>query len=104
MGGELMAWKPRTWADDHAGEPPPCECGRTVPADMLVNVSGVAALKRTDLPRARPQPSLQDAAGVPKYLCDGCRERIIRERGITRAEFAAAIGAPAAVVEKLEAR
>ncbi len=65
-------------------------CGRRVAADML-----------TDCGPAR-------AAGVAgvdvDWACDGCRERWWREGTVDRAAFYGALGAPAALRERLAAQ
>lgn len=65
-----------------------CSCGRTVNADMLVDV------------RSLP-PGIR---GASEWLCDACRETLFREQKVTRAAFYAALGAPAAVLARVAQR
>ena len=69
-----------------------CDCGRETNVDMLVDLRG--------LPR-----ELREALGVRgTAACDGCRERWFAEGRISRADFVAALGAPAALVARLAGR
>lgn len=66
-----------------------CDCGRTVGADVLVDVTAFT-------PAEKPR-----YAQGATYLCDACTERMIRERRVSREEFFRRLGAPAAVLEKI---
>lgn len=82
-----MGWRARTRRDEsEAPATQACACGRVVPTDMLVDVRALPAALR---------------AGRT-YLCDGCRERLLRSGQITRVDFARALGAPEHVLTKLE--
>jgi hypothetical protein len=83
-----MTWKPQTLRDRsaaHSGnEKTRCRCGRTTQADMMVYIP----------------PALQASLQVPPYLCDGCRERYVRDGRLTKRAWLEAVGAPADVLDR----
>lgn len=94
-------WNPPTRLDEvraagevRAGENPTvtCACGRRVAADMLVDVRALPSQARAVLPH------------TATHACDGCTSRIQRVAGMSRAEFAQLLGAPADHVAALAAR
>lgn len=121
-----MKWRPPTWADDvreraHPNReyavvrepgvgyvrmldreidvyPPPCCARRRIAADVLVYV-GTLPAPVLDLVRGR-FPHLASIADGDLYLCDGCRETLVREQVITREGMARGFGAPADIVAK----
>jgi len=64
-----------------------CGCGRVTNANMMLDV------------RALP-PAVR---GNREYICDGCRERWIREGRISREALYQAIGAPAEAIARVRA-
>ena len=77
---------PATPVDRRAGEGPPRCCERDViAADMLVWVGG---LSEDALARVRAAiPRLVEAPVEELYLCDGCRERLLRRGVLTPEEL-----------------
>lgn len=65
------------------------ECGRKTNADMLMDTRTLSAAHRLTL-------KLRGA-----FACDGCRERWIRERHITRDALYLALGAPADIITRI---
>lgn len=109
-----MTWKPRTLADVAQEEPVAGIQART----LTVGAEADQAAEGED-PRGRPcchrrvRPSLLvDVTGLPpglvsggvRFLCDVCRERLIRSGAIGRADFIAALGGPPEVVERVAER
>jgi len=64
-----------------------CGCGRVTNVNMMLDV------------RALP-PAVR---GNREYICDGCRERWIREGRISREALYRAIGAPAEAIARVRA-
>lgn len=94
-----MAWNPPTLADDEGREPGElvrCRCGREVQAQMMMRPPAAVDLDNIIRGRAR--------GGGPPHICDGCRERLVREGHVARAELVRHLGAPADVLTKLETR
>ena len=74
-------------------------CGRLTNADMVLDLSAMP-------PGIRKQFRFgeQDVDGEPvPVACDACRERAIREGRITREEFYRQLGAPQAVLDRVNA-
>jgi len=96
-----MSWLPKTLADEEGGNAMhQCACGRRVPSDMMVDVTALDASIR----RIARGGSARGDVPAADYLCDGCRERLIREGAITRESFVRALGAPRAVTKKAAKR
>lgn len=69
-----------------------CGCGRRTNADMLVDIRALSAATLA-------------AIGLTghAFICDGCSSRLFRTGTITRIAFYTALGAPAAVLQRLQA-
>lgn len=81
-----MAWSPPTLADTGVTGPVRCGCRRTVDAGMMFDMA-----------------QLDAGVAVPRgdrFVCDACRERMIRSGAITKAAYLAAMGAPAELVAR----
>jgi hypothetical protein len=65
-----------------------CACGRTVNADMMLDVRCVQ----------------KDLGITDYYRCDSCMEHFYRTGALTREAYCVAAGAPAAVVARVAAR
>ena len=66
-----------------------CDCGRSVPLDMMVDLRGM-------------DRSVREHLGITATaFCDACRERLHLTGALPRWLFAIAMGAPAAVAQKL---
>lgn len=75
-----------------------CACGRVTNADLFLDVRGLP-----DAMRAQLRWHLDDAAPLPAFVCDACREGAIRRGRVTRADLYAALGAPPDVVARFRA-
>lgn len=121
----MSNWSPRTLLDDlltaktvrdrahaqhhpHGGPPLPpvdphalvqCSCGVLVWPGMLYHVPGLALAVRAQLvhPRLAHEP-------VTEYICDGCRERVMRDGLADEFQLTAAQGAPPEWVAALRNR
>lgn len=79
-------WDRRQGGKEDLDNPPVrCECGRTVPADVMTLVP----------------PGF---VGYPEAVCDGCRERYFLTGEWTREAFVTAHGAPEEAIEKARTR
>lgn len=94
----MTKWRPPTLADQGATGTVRCACGRRVPADMMVDVTG---LPSEVVSAMRTRPGMECVPG-DQYRCDGCRAGAIRRGAITRRQLVEALDAPAAVREKAQ--
>ena len=66
----------------------PCDCGRSVNADMMRDVRPVQSVLKT----------------TADFLCDSCMEHFYRTGILAPEDYCAALGAPKAVTAKVAAR
>lgn len=85
-----MTWPPTLKHDRGLRDNPlvRCGCGRSVSADMMLDV--------------RPLPS--SVRGSREWACDGCMETIFRAKLSTREDFYRALGAPPELIAKAALR